>query len=334
LIAQLGQPEPHRYTPDPGILSLREQIAHKLSHENQIRSRPDQIIVTPGANQAFFNVLLTITDPGDEVILLSPYYFNHLMACQSINLSPVVVPLNADFSIPIERIRNVISTKTRAIVLVNPGNPTGMVHLSDDLKALSELVAEHNILLISDETYEYFTYMDRKHISIGKFPESETEVITICSFSKTYGIPGWRLGYYHANDEIIGQSIKIQDTIGICAPAASQYLGLELLRNRKSIITPFVKQMESNYILARDLVDEVPWLNSTPSFGAYYLFPEQVTSLNSHVLSRRLIAENKVYVVPGRGFGPQWSSHMRISFANVQSEDLKEAFVRLRAFHL
>jgi aspartate/methionine/tyrosine aminotransferase len=332
LIAQLRESEPHRYTPDPGIFTLREGLADKLSIENQIKCEAKQIIITPGANQAFFNVLLTVTDPNDEVILLSPYYFNHLMACESVNVIPKVIPLNTDFSLPLEDIGNIITPRTRAIVLVNPGNPTGMVHVSDDLKQLAEIAEKHGILIISDETYEYFTYLGRTHVSIAKFPDIEEQVVTIGSFSKTYGIPGWRLGYYHANDEIIGQSIKVQDTIGICAPAPSQKLGLELLQKRKSIIPPFVKLMESNFKLARDLIEDVPWLHSTPSGGAYYLFPQQTTALNSHTLSRRLISEEKVYIVPGEGFGSQWANHMRISFANIRTEELKEAFARLRSF--
>ncbi|MHA2248769.1 MAG: pyridoxal phosphate-dependent aminotransferase [Candidatus Kariarchaeaceae archaeon] len=324
----------HCYTPDPGIIELREALAKKLTSENNITAKADEITVTPGANQAFLNTVLSITDPGDEVILLSPHYFNHKMACQFLNLKPVEIPLNEDFTIPQEQLLDKINERTKAIVFVNPGNPTGAVHTKEDIDVLADILENTNIWLISDETYEYFTYNNTSHISPASNPEIANQCITIGSFSKTYGMPGWRCGYYHGNEELNREAMKVQDTTGICAPAISQYLALELLAKREAIIPKFKGLMETNHKLAKDLLEEVKWLDKENSSGAYYLFPKQTTGKSSMNLAFKIIEKYKVALVPGDAFGSDYSDYFRISFANVSPEILEEAFNRLKSADL
>jgi len=320
----------HRYTSDPGIITLRRDLSNKLVKDQQITASPEDIIITPGANQAFFNILPTIADPADEIILLTPYYFNHQMACNLLNITAVTVPLDPDFSLNIAAIEEHITEKTRAIVLVNPGNPTGKVHTSEEIRSLLELATNHDLYIIADETYEYFTYQGSSHTAVGSL--SSEQVISIGSFSKTYGIPGWRLGYYTGPEDVIQQSIKVQDTIGICAPHSSQILGSILLKHRTELIPEVVGQMENNHRLALDLLDEVDWLERTPSSGAYYLFPRQHTGKSTMYLVRELIQKYGVYIVPGEGFGSQWEDYCRISFANVEEDNLHDAFSRLKSY--
>ena len=328
LSAALIQHSIHRYTADPGLLELRELLTEKLRYDQHISTNINQIVITPGANQAFYNILVTITDPGDEIILLTPYYFNHYMACSLINVQAVCVPLSNDLSFNIEKIKNSISDKTKAIVLVNPGNPTGKIHTLQEIKELIDVASTHNLVIIADETYEYFVY-EGKHHPVGSLTDN---VISISSFSKTFGIPGWRLGYYVATEEIIQASLKVQDTIGICAPHSSQYLGITLLKQRHQLINEFVNLMKANYNVAKDLLEEISWLQASPSGGAYYLFPKQLTNQITEKLVRELIVHQGVYIVPGAGFGSDWQDYCRLSFANVSEEQLKEAFSRLRSY--
>ncbi len=318
----------HQYTSDPGIPQLRELISDKLRTDNNFNTDPNDIVITPGANQAFINVLITITDPGDKIILISPYYFNHAMACTMFGVESIEVPLLHDFSIDYHTLEHIIKgIKIKAIVLVNPGNPTGSVHGLHELKKIKDLIQDTDILLIADETYEYFVY-DGKHVSAASIIGDK--VVTIQSFSKTYGVPGWRLGYYHATPDIIEASIKLQDTTVICAPAPSQFLGIELLKNRDNLIPEFKKYLFDNHQLTRDLIEEIDWMDSGPSKGAYYFFPRQNSNLSSYELSKKLILENKVYLVYGDAFGKAGEKHLRISFANVSEEGLKESFSRLK----
>lgn len=318
----------HQYTSDPGLPELRELISDKIRTDNNFSADPTDIVITPGANQAFINVLITITDPGDKIILLSPYYFNHAMACTMFGVEYIELPLLDDFRVDYHALEVIIKNiEIKAIVLVNPGNPTGAVHGLDDLRKIRDLIQDTDTILIADETYEYFVY-EGEHVSAASIMGDK--VITIQSFSKTYGVPGWRLGYYHATSDIIEASIKLQDTTVICAPAPSQFLGIELLKNRDKMIPKFKEYLFRNHKLARDLIEEIDWMENGPSKGAYYFFPRQNTEFSSYDLSKKLILENKVYLVYGDAFGKAGEKHLRVSFANVTEEGLKESFSRLK----
>ncbi|MHA2029304.1 MAG: pyridoxal phosphate-dependent aminotransferase [Candidatus Kariarchaeaceae archaeon] len=328
----ITNPKYHRYSLDQGIPELRVELSRKLAEENGIKAQSNEITITPGANQAFVNVLLTIADPGDKIILLTPYYFNHEMACSLANLQTIQIPLNKDYSIPFDPIKSAVRDGANALVFVNPGNPTGAVHSAEDIKILQNVLEGGDTCLICDETYEYFTYHNTPHLSAGANSDLATQTITIGSFSKSFGIPGWRMGFYHGSEEFTKQAMKVQDTIGICAPVPSQHLALELLQNRTSILPTFHQLMQNNYRIAKDLLQEIDWLEPENGYGAYYLFPKQLTGKSSDKLVRELIKEYKVALVPGSGFGEAWKDHLRISFANVSPELLKDAFSRIKSF--
>ncbi len=322
----------HRYTQDPGILELRNGISDKIKSDFDVMVDPNHIVVTNGANQAYVNSLITITDPGDKIGLITPYYFNHKMAATFSNVETVEIDLSSDYSLSQENIENAIAEGIKAIVFVNPGNPTGVVHNDEEQKLLADLVENKDIWIISDETYEYFVYSG-KFVSTSSISKIRDQVITISSFSKTFGIPGWRLGYYYGPEDFGNESMKVQDTTTICAPAPTQYLGVDLLKNRNSIIPIHKDLMEKNHKLAKDLLEEVTWLESEAGNGAYYLFPQQTSGRNTIKLAHELIVDHKVALVPGSAFGSSYNDYFRISFANVQEEQLKEAFSRLKNAH-
>ncbi|MDH5403225.1 MAG: pyridoxal phosphate-dependent aminotransferase [Candidatus Heimdallarchaeota archaeon] len=330
IIHNIEDPLYHRYTPDPGLYELRKLVADKYQQEYGVYTDYNQIMITPGANQAFINCLISIVDEGDSIILISPYYFNHEMAANLLNIHTINIPLSKEFMLPLDQIAFHLP-KVKAIVIVNPGNPSGNVISRQELQHLEELLIDTNVWLISDETYEYFTYNNIKHFSASSLQRIKDQVIIISSFSKTFGIPGWRVGYYHAPNDFITISTKVQDTTGICAPAISQILVIELLRSHKYLISDFVNIMKKNHELAVDLLAEIHWLEATPSNAAYYLFPHQLTSMDTEKLAMKLITDYGVYIVPGIGFGRDWSNYLRISFANVDEETIQEAFSRLKS---
>ena len=178
VFSNFSKSEFHRYTQDPGILELREEISKKILSDFNVKVDPQTITVTNGANQAYVNSLLTITDPGDKIGLISPYYFNHKMAAIFTNVDVEEINLNNDYTLSQDNIEGAIAEGIKAIVFVNPGNPTGSVHSMEDLKLLADLTEGKDIWIISDETYEYFTYSDN-HIPMSSVDALRDRLITI-----------------------------------------------------------------------------------------------------------------------------------------------------------
>ncbi len=335
-IGVIPHPAIHRYAPDPGLPSFRKDLSMKLKRDNRIIAEPDEIIITPGANLAYFIAASTIADPGDRIGLISPYYFNHEMACTLLNIKPIEIPLTEDFELRSEFVEEVLADpRTKAITLVNPSNPTGKVLGIKELKMLRNLLEDYEKWLISDETYEYFVYEGENHISSASISGLSERTVTIGSLSKTFGVPGWRIGYLHAPIEFIKEAIKVQDTTAITAPTPSQVLGELLLQERKELIPEFFEYMKQNYEIAKKRLEEVSWLKPTPSRGAFYLFPriiDDVSYSNGFDFAKQLILEAGVYAVPGEAFGKTGERHLRISFGNTTPNKLNEAFDRLVAY--
>ncbi|HZW35517.1 MAG TPA: aminotransferase class I/II-fold pyridoxal phosphate-dependent enzyme, partial [Candidatus Deferrimicrobiaceae bacterium] len=223
-------PGSHPYKPDAGLPELRKAFEEKLRAENGIDAPFERrILVTAGANQAFFNAVLAICDPGDEVILLTPYYFNHEMAIALASCRAVCVPTDGNFHPRPDAIEAAITPRTRAVVTVSPNNPTGVVYTREALSEINRLCARRGLYHISDEAYEYFTYDGAEHFSPGSLG-GEDHTISLYSLSKAYGMASWRIGFLVAPERLFDDLIKIQDTVIVCAPAVSQAVALEALR--------------------------------------------------------------------------------------------------------
>ncbi|MFX0152428.1 MAG: aminotransferase class I/II-fold pyridoxal phosphate-dependent enzyme, partial [Candidatus Hodarchaeota archaeon] len=208
-----ANPNIHNYSPDPGFLSVREEVARYLAiqyHSNSLSWK--NIILTSGANTAFFNLISTITEPKDEVILLTPYYFNHMMALQILHITPVEVKTDENYQPMINSINEKITSKTRAILVVSPNNPTGAVFSESTIKKILEICESHNLVLILDETYSEFVYRNNQVIK-SYYKSFHPLLIRIGSFSKIFGIAGWRIGYIVLPEAFISNFMKIQDTI-------------------------------------------------------------------------------------------------------------------------
>ena len=227
----LAEPEIHKYKPVQGIPPLLEAITEKLASENQIRlDGSNVLVVTAGGNMAFMNAVLAITDPGDEVILQTPYYFNHEMAVVMASCRPVLVSTEENYQLRPDAIRNAITSKTRAVVTISPNNPTGAVYSEEALKEVNAICGDQGFCHIHDEAYEYFTYDGARHFSPGSIPGSAAHTISLFSLSKAYGFASWRIGYMVIPERLFASVRKIQDTILICAPVLSQYAAVGALK--------------------------------------------------------------------------------------------------------
>ncbi len=222
-----------------GIPELVSGLERKLAVENAIRVGADQgLVVTAGSNMAFFHIVLAICDPGDEVIIISPFFFNHEMAIRMASCRPVLVPADDRYQPQLDLIRDAVSRHTRAIVTISPNNPAGAVYPREDLVKINRLCAERGLYHISDEAYEHFTYENAEHFSPGSIEGNAPHTISLFSFSKTYGLASWRVGYMVTPAHLLEALDKIQDTILICPPVVSQRAAVGALRGGPNTAGP------------------------------------------------------------------------------------------------
>jgi aspartate/methionine/tyrosine aminotransferase len=223
----LANAELHKYQAVYGIPQLLELIEAKLRDENGIdlsqANQRSRIVVTAGGNMAFINALLAVVDAGDEIILQTPYYFNHEMAITMANCRATLVPTDENYQLQPDLIASAITDRTRAVVTISPNNPTGAVYSESSLREVNEICRSRGVYHISDEAYEYFIYGGAKHFSPGSIEGSGGHTISLYSLSKAYGFASWRVGWMVIPEHLFGAVNKIQDTILICPPVVSQF---------------------------------------------------------------------------------------------------------------
>lgn len=327
----LADPENHKYSAVEGIPALREALANKLRRENGIAVGEGQrVVVTAGGNMAFMNAILAVVDPGDEVILPLPYYFNQEMAVTMVGGTVVTVPTDADYQLDPDRIRQAITSRTRAIVTISPNNPTGAVYPESVLREINDLCRERGVYHISDEAYEYFTYDGARHYSPGSIPDSDLHTISLYSLSKAYGFASWRIGYMvipEALSEAVG---KIQDTVLICPPVVSQYAALGALDAGADYAKEKIATIAASRRAVLAKLDEVRSLCTiVPTDGAFYLLLRIRTELDSLSLVERLVREHGVAVIPGTTFGLEAGCHLRVSYGALRPDEVEEGVGRL-----
>ncbi len=324
------------YSPSDGLLELRKEIVKKLARDNNIIANPNQILVTVGAIEGIASAVMATVDPGDEVIVPSPTYSTHVRQVLLASGKPVFVPLHEEdeFALHIDDIKKAITPKTKAILFCTPNNPTGTIFPEKTLREIAEIAIENNLVIITDEAYEYFVYDGNKHFSIASIPEVQNNVISCYTFTKTYAMTGWRIGYLHTQEAMIPQIKKAHIPFAICAPVISQYAAIEALKGSQDCVAEF----HSHYKNARDLMcDRLDRLNHVFSYvkptGSYLMFPKILVddgkdSMNFCV---NLLHEAKVSTTPGIAFGPTGESHLRLSFC-VNEEMINTAFDRMEKY--
>jgi aspartate/methionine/tyrosine aminotransferase len=324
-------PMVHRYQDVQGLVALREIILTKLGSENRISlSGIEQIVVTAGSNMGFMNAILAITQPGDEIILQTPYYFNHEMALRMASCRPILVQTTPSFQLDLEAIAQAITDKTKAIVTISPNNPTGAVYSPADLQRINELCRDRGLFHISDEAYEYFVYGDAIHTSPGQFDRQSEHTISLFSLSKAYGFAGWRIGYMAIPERLQTAIQKIQDTLLICPALISQVAAIEALQvgeqYPKEALIALGKTRHSMIEYLNSIRDHCTY--SEPK-GAFYFFLKAHTSLSSVDLIQALIQDFKVAVIPGSAFGQLEGCSLRIAYGALAPHTAQAGIERL-----
>ncbi|MFZ4793407.1 MAG: pyridoxal phosphate-dependent aminotransferase [Blastocatellia bacterium] len=329
----LANPVLNKYQAVYGIPELVGEIERKLEAENRIEvGNGSRVFVTAGGNMAFINVLLSIVDPGDEVILNLPFYFNHEMAIVMASCRPVLVPTDDRYQLQPRLIEAAITPRTKAVVTVSPNNPTGVVYPESALREVNRICRERGVYHIHDEAYEYFTYGNARHFSPGSIAGSADHTISIFSLSKSYGFASWRIGYEVIPDHLFGAVNKVQDTVLICPPVVSQYAAVGAMQagggwcREKLVALSEVRQIALDLLGGlgdRCLVPEAD--------GAFYFLIRLATGLPSMTVVERLIREHHVAAIPGSVFGMSDGCYLRVSYGALQKETVVEGLGRLVA---
>lgn len=327
----LANPENHKYKSVEGIAELVQALEEKLAAENGVRVRPSsRIVVTAGGNMAFFNALLAIADPGDEIILLAPYYFNHEMAVAMLNCRAVVVPTDVNYQIDLETLRRAVTDRTRAIVTISPNNPTGAVYPRAAVTAVNELCRQHGLYHIHDEAYEYFVYDGATHFSPSSLPGAGDYTISLFSLSKAYGMASWRVGYMVIPDALTVAVRKAQDTILICPPVVSQQAAVGALATGRQYCQRHIDHVaEVRHLVLAELEAVRGFCTIPPALGAFYFLLRVDTPLDSMAIVERLIREHRVAVIPGMTFGIENGCYLRVAYGALDRDTAAEGMGRL-----
>lgn len=322
------------YTSNAGLLELRQEISKYMERTIGIKYLPEnEILVTVGASEGIDLAFRAIIEPGDEVLVIEPSFVSYKPCITMCGGVPIVINTKAenDFKLQPEEILPKITSKTKAILISYPNNPTGAVMERKDLESVAEVLKDKEILVISDEIYSELTYTGKKHCSIAEIDGMKEKTLVLNGFSKSFAMTGWRIGFAVGNSELISAMTKIHQYIIMCAPTISQYAGIEAL---KSCITN-VEKMQKEYDMRRKFMlngfKEVG-LECFEAKGAFYLFPS-IKSLNmtSEEFCHKLVYEEKVAVVPGSAFGECGEGFIRCSYAYSIAE-IKEALKRIENF--
>lgn len=321
------------YTPSKGLLSLRKEISAILSRKHHLDYDPlTDILVTIGASEALEASFITLLNPGDEVILITPAYITYVPMIVMCGAIPVSITTTADngFKLTPEALKAAITDKTRVLVLNYPSNPTGGVMTHEDYEAIADILRDKDIAVISDEIYSELTY-GVPHASIAQCEGMKEKTVLINGFSKAYAMTGWRLGYVCSTPEIIKNIATYHANAMLCPQTISQFAGIEALKNGDDDI----KHMRDEYDMRRRLViDRLNQMGlpcATP-LGAFYAFPDiRSSGLSSMDFCSALLLSKKVAVIPGNAFGLAGEGYVRFSYS-YSLQHIQEALDRLEAF--
>ena len=327
-----------KYTNVNGILTLREAICRKFKDDNNLSYNPSQIVVSTGAKQSLANAFLAILNPGDEVIVPSPYWVSYPELIGLADGKAVFV--NSDKKFTKENLEEVVSEKTKAIILNTPNNPTGTVYSKDELIEIAEFAKKYNLIIVSDEMYEKLIYDGEKHISIASISQDAYErTIVINGLSKSYAMTGWRLGYCGASEKIAKLMTNIQShmTSNVCS--ITQYAAIEALNGPQDKVKEMIVEFEKRRNYMVDTLEGIEKLSIIKPQGAFYIMINLDECLgktingevinNSMDFSAKLLEYEKVAVIPGKAFG--LDNYVRVSYA-TSMEAIKEGLNRIKKF--
>ena len=325
----------HHYTPNAGIFPLRQAIADTLASTHGISYNPDsEVVVTAGGMEALMLAMLTILDPGDKFIISDPCWTNYSRQIQLCSAAPLPVNVYADnnFIFRAEDLENAIASNVKGFILNSPANPTGGIASLKSLERLAEIAIKYDLFVISDEVYSSIVYDNLPCPSIATLPGMKERTIIVNSFSKTYAMTGWRVGYALGPARVIGNMVKLQENVAACVNSAAQYGALEALTGPQT----HRDEMISTYAKRRNLIIDgfksIKGLTCYAPEGAFYAFVNiRETGMSSKSFAEDLLQKAKVIVVPGHAFGKDSDYYIRLSFATSE-ENIIEGLARIRTY--
>lgn len=328
------------YPPVAGYADLRKAIVQKFKVQNNLEYTPDQIVVSTGAKQSIANVVLSLVNPGDEVIIPTPYWVSYLEIVKLAEGKPVYVNagIDTDFKISAEQLENAITDKTKLFMYSSPSNPTGSLYTKEELRAFADVLKKYpNVLVISDEIYEHINF-EGKHESIAQFEEIKDRVVVVNGVSKGYAMTGWRLGYIAAPTWIAKACDKMQGQVTSGTCTISQMAAIAAVGSNGEVTDSMTNTFRQRRDLVLGLLADIDGLNANVPGGAFYVFPEvssffgktdgETTINDSTDLCMYLLNKGHVGVVPGEAFGAP--GYIRLSYA-TNEDILREAIKRIKA---
>ena len=330
-------PDAGKYTLPDGLPELRELVVEKHLGDTGIEASPaDNVMISAGNMQALNTLFHTILDPGDEIILTDPCFASHIQQIILFNGKPVYWPLdeNNQWALDLERLPQLITDKTQAIVLVSPSNPTGKIFTKEELIQVGEIARQHNILVLVDDPYSDFTYENReKYFNLASVERFRDHVVYMYTFSKAYAMSGWRLAYMILPEELKREALKVHDATMICTPRISQLAGIAALSQPSHHKREFEAILKKRRELIVERLKNVPSVFSWQQpEGAYYMFPRiLVDHTDSRTFAIDLLNNARVTVTPGSAFGPSGEHHVRLAYC-VDEDTINLAFDRIEKY--
>lgn len=324
-----------RYSQNAGLLPLRQTISLYYKRKESLNYDADgEIIVTVGAMEGLFLSLLSLINPGDEVIIPAPYYVNYVQMVHLCHGVPVVVdnPNTEELSFSIKDIEAAVTPKTKAIIINTPSNPSGMLIPWTKIEAIAELATKHDLVVISDEVYKSLIYSCKPFRSIATIGGMRERTILVNSLSKEFCMTGWRIGYVLAPEEIVTAMTKLQENVCACAPLPSQYAAIEALNGKGDYTSGIVETFRHRRDILVDGIRQIRRLSCNMPEATFYLMLDiSQTGMTSEQLALALLQEAHVAVVPGITYGQSCDKYVRIAFT-IDEEKIKEGIRRIRNF--
>ena len=312
-----------KYSSPIGDYSLRKKIADKLRIDNKIKANPEEILISAGSKMSLYLTLLTLIQPKDHVIYISPCYTSYLpqILLSESNIKISSFDLNKDFKIDYEKLRKTIKKNTKVILINFPHNPTGQILKKNDLLQLEKIFKKNKkCFLISDEIYKDNIFSQNKHLSPASLKSIARRVVTISGFSKAFSMTGWRIGYSHANKKITSKMVKIQQHILTNVPLFIQKAALKALSKKSDHLKRFNNLINKNHTYAYKVLSKNPYFHFKKSYGGFFIFLKiNKRKMTSDIFCTNLLKKYNVAVTPGKYFGKNFNNYIRISLSQKYS---------------
>ena len=318
-----------KYTPVAGIPELRRAIVEWTEQRIGINYSPDEVLVSSGAKQSIFNVLFTLIENGDEVIIITPYWVSYPEIVRLAGGSPVFVDSAEDFHLDIDAIRRSITDRTRAIILNSPNNPTGVVYTREEIEELAVLLRNKEIYVISDEIYDCLVYEGRKNYSIAKVKGMRDKTFVVNGVSKSFAMTGWRIGWVLGPERIIKLAKSIQSHTTSCPSSISQYATLAALIKDDGSVERMRATFEKRRNRCIELIGEIPGISFPRPDGAFYLFLDVSRYTHCSFDFATELVDHDLAIIPGIAFGKE--GYLRLSYAS-SLEEIEKGIRHLKEF--